>query len=40
MDPGKAANFIGYDKSKGTLANNMKTVSGGLATITHPQAQQ
>ena len=31
IDPGKAANFIGYDKSKGTLANNMKTVSGGLA---------
>ena len=28
MDHGKAVNIVGYDKSKGTLANNMKTVSG------------
>ena len=28
---GKAVNIVGYDKSKGTLASNMKTVSGDLA---------
>ena len=31
MDHGKAVNIFGYDKSKGTLASNMKTVSGALA---------
>ena len=31
MDHGKAVNTIEYDKSKRTLANNMKTVSGALA---------
>ena len=30
MDHGKAVNIVGYDKSKGTLANDMKTVSGAL----------
>ena len=31
MDHGKSVNNVGYDKSKGTLASNMKTVSGALA---------
>ena len=31
MDHGKAVNIVGYDKSNGTLASNMKTVSGALA---------
>ena len=31
MDHGKAVNIVGYDKSKGILANNMKTVSGAPA---------
>ena len=31
MDHEKPVNIVGYDKSKGTLANNMKTVSGALA---------
>ena len=31
MDHGKAVNIIGYDSSKGTLASNMRTVSGALA---------
>ena len=31
MDHGKAVNNVGYDKSKGTLANNIKTESGALA---------
>ena len=31
MDHGKTINIVGYDKSKGTLANNMKTVSGALS---------
>ena len=30
MNHGKAVNIVGY-KSKGTLASNMKTVSGALA---------
>ena len=28
---GKAVNIVGYDKSKGTCADNMMTVSGALA---------
>ena len=31
MDHGKAVDIVGYDKSKGTLANDMKTVPGALA---------
>ena len=31
MDHGKAVNIVGYDKRKGLLASNMKTVSGALA---------
>ena len=31
MDHGKAVNIVAYDMSKGTLVNNMKTVSGALA---------
>ena len=31
MDDGKAVNIVGYDKSKGTFAINLKTVSGALA---------
>ena len=31
MDHEKAVNIVGYDKSKGTLASNMKTASGALA---------
>ena len=31
MDHAKSVNIVGYDKSKGTLASNMKTVSGALA---------
>ena len=31
MDHGKSVNIVGYEKSKGTLASNMKTVSGVLA---------
>ena len=31
MDHEKAVNIVGYDKSKGTLATNMKPVSGALA---------
>ena len=31
MNHGKAVNIVGYDKSKGTLANNMKTATGALA---------
>ena len=31
MDHGKAVNIVRYDKSKGTLVNNIKTVSGALA---------
>ena len=31
MDHGKAVNIVGYDKSKGTLASNMRTVSEALA---------
>ena len=31
MDHGKAVNIVGYDKSEGTLASNMKTVSGAIA---------
>ena len=31
MDHGKAVHIVGYDKSKRTLANNMKTVSGAFA---------
>ena len=31
IDHGKAVNIVGYDKSKGTLANNMKTISGAHA---------
>ena len=27
MDHGKSVNIVGHDKSKETLANNMKTVS-------------
>ena len=31
MDHERSVNIAGYGKSKGTLANNMKTVSGALA---------
>ena len=31
MDHGKAVNIVGYDNSKGTLASNIKTVSGALS---------
>ena len=31
MDDKKPVIIVGYDKSKGTLANNMKTASGALA---------
>ena len=31
MDHGKAVNIVGYDKTKGTLADHMKTVTGALA---------
>ena len=31
MDMEKAVNIVGYDRSKGTLANDMKTVSGAHA---------
>ena len=31
MDHERSVNIVGYDKSNGTLANNMKTVSGVLS---------
>ena len=31
MDHERSVSIVGYDQSKGTLANNMKTVSGALA---------